>query len=82
MFLFLIYSIEKNNKIKAEFYFRLPFLQNGQYVIMASFAEGDINENVQHHWLNNAAIITVTSSNVRWGLVGIAFDSVKLKVEK
>jgi lipopolysaccharide transport system ATP-binding protein len=77
-----ISSIEKNDKIKAEFNFRLPFLQNGQYVIMASFAEGDIVENIQHHWLNNAAIITVSSSNVRWGLVGIAFDSVKLKVEK
>ncbi|UOG93365.1 MAG: ABC transporter ATP-binding protein [Candidatus Thiothrix sulfatifontis] len=63
----------------GEFVFRLPMLPNGQYVVMASLANGDIHNHVQHHWLHDAVILNVSSSTVRWGLVGIAFDNVNLK---
>lgn len=63
----------------GEFVFRLPMLPNGQYVVMASLANGDIHNHVQHHWLHDAVILNVSSSAVRWGLVGIAFDNVNLK---
>jgi len=55
-------------------------LPNGQYAVMASVAEGDLYNNVQHHWLNDALIINVSSSKVRWGLVGIEFERVSLEV--
>ena len=66
--------------IEASFIFRLPMLPNGHYSIMASLADGDLHENIQHHWMHDAAIINVSSSKVRWGLVGIPFDLVELKV--
>ena len=64
----------------AEFHFQIPMLPNGQYAVMASLAEGNLYENIQHHFMHDALIITVSSSKIRWGLVGISFDSVSLKV--
>lgn len=66
------------NFIEAEFRFRLPMLPNGQYSVMCSLADGDLNNNVQHHWLHDALILTVSSSKIRWGLVGINFESVEM----
>lgn len=62
------------------FEFRLPMLPNGQYAVMVSVADGDLYDNVQHHWLHDALIINVSSKKIRWGLVGIPFERVELKV--
>ena len=62
------------------FEFRLPMLPNGQYAVMASVANGDLHSNVQHQWMHDALIINVSSSKIRWGLVGIPFERVELKV--
>ncbi len=63
----------------CEYVFRLPMLPNGQYAVMASLADGDLHTNVQHHWLHDALIINVSSSKVRWGLVGVHFEKIELK---
>jgi len=47
---------------------------------MASVADGDAYNNVQHHWMHDAMIINVSSSKIRYGLVGIPFERVELKV--
>lgn len=65
----------------AEFDFRLPMLPNGQYAVVAAVAEGDLYNNVQHHWLHEAYILNVSSSLVRWGLVGIPFERLELKLQ-
>lgn len=64
---------------EGEFVFRMPMLPNGQYVVMTSLADGDLYNHVQHHWLHNALILNVSSSKVRFGLVGVQFDKVSLK---
>lgn len=71
--------VKSGTVIEGEFVFRLPMLPNGQYSVMASYADGDLNSHVQHHWLHDALIITVSSSRVRWGLVGVQFDRVGLR---
>lgn len=68
----------KNSIIKAQFEFKLPMLQNGEYSITASLASGTQESHVQLHWLNECAIITVSSSLVRWGIVGINFSKVEM----
>ena len=73
-------SIKKGQKFTGEFVFRLPMLPNGQYAVMASVADGNLYNNVQHHFLHDALIINVTSSKIRWGLVGIPFERVALEV--
>ena len=55
-------------------------LPNGDYAVFASVANGELHDNVQHHLLHDALIVKVSSSKVRWGLVGVAFDRVELKV--
>ena len=64
---------------ESEYVFRLPMLPNGQYAVMASLADGDLYSNVQHHWLHEALFLNVSSSKVRWGLVGLHFEKVELK---
>jgi len=74
-------SVGSGLTLEGIFEFNLPMLPNGQYVVMASIADGDIYENIQHHWLHDALIINVSSSKVRYGLVGIPFKRVELKVK-
>lgn len=62
----------------GQFEFTLPMLPNGQYVVMASLADGDLFNNIQHHWLHDALVLNVSSSKVRWGLVGVPFSHVSL----
>ena len=64
----------------AEYVFCLPmWLPNGGYAVMASLADGDLHSNIQHHWLHDALILNVSSSKVRWDLVGVWFEKVELK---
>ncbi len=67
--------------VRAEFDFTLPMLPNGDYAISASFADGSLEENIQHHFLHEALILKVSSSKVRWGLVGVRFDAVRIEVD-
>lgn len=67
------------NTLSAEYVFRLPMLPNGEYTVVASLGDGDLHSNVQHHWLHDALIINVSSSKVRWGLVGVHFEKVEMK---
>ena len=71
--------ISAGTMFASEYVFRLPMLPNGQYAVMASLADGNLYTNVQHHWLHDAAILNVSSSKVRWGLVGINFEKIELK---
>lgn len=71
-------SLAAGHVIVAQFEFTLPMLPNGQYVVMASLADGDLHNNIQHHWLHDALVLNVSSSKVRWGLVGVPFSHVSL----
>lgn len=71
-------TAKQGSIVRAEFDFMLPMLPNGDYAVMASIADGDMEGNVQHHFLHDACIIKVWSSKVRWGLVGLRFDRVIL----
>jgi lipopolysaccharide transport system ATP-binding protein len=73
-------SIEKGMTFEGVFEFKLPMLPNGQYAVMASVADGDAYDNLQHHWMHDALIINVSSSKIRYGLVGIPFERVELEV--
>lgn len=67
-------------ELRAEFVFKLPMLQDGQYVVMTSLANGDSYNHIQHHYVHDALIINVHSSKIRFGIVGIPFESVSLKI--
>lgn len=68
--------------VEAIYEFKLPMLPNGQYILMASLADGDLYNNIQHHWLHDALLLNVNSSKVRWGLVGVEFNKVRLDLHE
>lgn len=70
--------VKAGGYLYAEFIFKLPMLPNGEYSVMVSLAEGVLKDHIQHHWLHDAYIINVSSSKVRWGLVGIEFEKASL----
>lgn len=73
-------SVAAGNHFQGEFVFRLPMLPNGHYSVMASLANGDLCNHIQHHWLHDALLLTVSSSKVRWGLVGVPFWKIALRM--
>lgn len=72
--------VPSGKEFDGVFEFQLPMLPNGQYVVMASVANGTLYDHIQHHWLHDALIVNVSSSTVRFGLVGLAFNQVRLQV--
>ena len=67
--------VANGHKVVGEFVFRMPILYVGDYSIMVSFAEGVQNENVQHHWMNDAYIFK-SHSPEPLALMGIPMKSV------
>src|SRR2546426_1171783 len=59
--------IKPGMSFQGVFEFHLPMLPNGKYVVMASVADGDLYQHVQHHWMHDALIINVVSSKVEYG---------------
>ena len=73
-------KIMPEQEFAGEFDFRLPMLPNGEYAIMASVANGTQYDNVQHHYMHDAFIVNISSSKIRFGLVGVPFERVVLEV--
>jgi lipopolysaccharide transport system ATP-binding protein len=74
-------KVSPGQEFTGEFVFRLPMMPDGQYSVMASVADGDLSSNVQHHYLHDALIINIYSSKIRWGLMGISFESIALEIQ-
>jgi lipopolysaccharide transport system ATP-binding protein len=73
-------AVVSGTVLEAVFTFRLPMLPNGSYSMTVAIADGDPYDHVQHHWLHDALAINVASQKLRYGLVGIPFESVTLDV--
>lgn len=73
-------ATESGDLLEAVFAFSLPLLPNGSYSMTVSIADGDPFDHVQHHWLHDAVLIDVASERLRYGLVGIPFESVTMDI--
>ena len=71
-------SVVENGEIVAIFEFRLPILPSGEYGISVAIAEGTQNSHVQHHWMHDALMVSVHSSSVCFGLLGIPMKRISL----
>jgi len=67
-------------EIVGTFRLIMPMLPSGEYSVMASVADGDIASNLQHHWVEDALIIKVYTSRVRYGLVGAFIYDIDLNI--
>lgn len=75
-------SAQPGDELTASFRLIFPMLPSGEYALMASIADGDLSSNTQHHWLENATVISVASSRVRHGLTGAFITDVKFTLEQ
>ena len=64
--------------LRALFRFWFPMLPSGSYSLTASIGDGSLSTNTAHHWLDDSAIITVSSSRVRYGLAGAFITNIEL----
>ena len=76
-----ICEIVAGQEFEAEFIFRLPNLQNGEYTIMISLATGSTLDHIHHHYLHDALLVKVYSSKIRFGIIGIPFEFISLSVD-
>lgn len=71
---------EAGSSLHASFRFWFPMLPSGSYSLMASIADGSLATNTQHHWLDNSAIVIVSSSRVRYGLAGAFITNIDFSI--
>ena len=65
--------------VRAAFSFRMPVLPAGDYVVLASIADGTQTEHVQLHWASEALQFHSHTSSVCTGLVGVPMQSIELE---
>jgi lipopolysaccharide transport system ATP-binding protein len=73
--------VSSGERFVARFRFRLPYLPHGEYMVNAALAEGTQDEHVQHHWVHEAMILTVSRSSVVHGLIGIPMLDIEIEKE-
>jgi lipopolysaccharide transport system ATP-binding protein len=73
-------SAQEGSLLVARFRIWFPMLPSGEYMLMASIADGDIQSHIQHHWTEDAAVINVSASKVRYGLVGAFLKAASLDI--
>ena len=59
----------------------MPFLPTGEYAITCAIADGDQNNAIQQHWIDEAIVFHVTSSHVVRGLCGIPMQDIELAID-
>lgn len=69
---------KKGDTLQAVFRMWFPMLPAGEYALMASIADGDEANHIQHHWTEDAVLISVSPNKMRYGLVGAFINHVSL----
>jgi lipopolysaccharide transport system ATP-binding protein len=62
--------------ITAQFYFQMPVLPRGQYVVTPAIATGRQDSHIQQHWIHEALILESASAHVHLGLIGIPMQRI------
>jgi lipopolysaccharide transport system ATP-binding protein len=75
-----IAPVEPGEEVLGKFRLLMPMLPSGEYTIMASVADGEIDANIQHHWVEDAVTLRISSSRVRYGLVGAFIYGIHLEI--
>lgn len=74
-------ALEEGCEYTASFDFYLPMLASGTYTVMASIAEGDLQEHVQHHWLEDALLVRVVNERLQYGVIGAFMKNVDFSLK-
>lgn len=75
-------DMKKNKEYVIEFYFTMPLISTGKYLVSTAIAEGTQYEHTQHHWIHDAIAFEIQSAskfaNIG-GILNIEVDKLKLE---
>ncbi|MBV1884518.1 MAG: ABC transporter ATP-binding protein [Pseudomonadales bacterium] len=74
--------LDEGQDMYVDFEFVMPLLQNGDYSICVAVAEGTLEHHVQHHWVHDALLFSVKTTSVRFGIVGIPMNAIRVNVSE
>jgi ABC-type polysaccharide/polyol phosphate transport system ATPase subunit len=55
--------LEKGTVAICRILFDFPEIKNGQYTVSAAVAEGSLSHHIQHHWVHDAYIVNLSSTD-------------------
>lgn len=71
-------AVAAGGRVRARFRFWMPPLPAGRYAVMVSIANGNRHAHIQHHWAEDALVLTVSNNAIRYGLIGTVFTDIQL----
>ncbi|WOO39841.1 ABC transporter ATP-binding protein [Rubellicoccus peritrichatus] len=74
-------EIEEGGRFVAEFVFRMPYFNAGEYFIFAAVATGTHDDHSQQHWVHEALKFSSNPNRICLGLIGLPMMEVSLKQE-
>lgn len=74
--------VGSGDRFHATFRFQLPFLPPGDYFFAVAVAEGTQANHVQHHWIDDALFLQVSSSHLVHALLGIPMQEITLRMDE
>ncbi len=74
------FTVRSGQRFQAEFWFQMPLLPVGDYVIRSQVALGTEDNNAVIHCLDNALLFRSTTSGARHGLVGVPMQKIGISL--
>ena len=72
--------MEAGRFFTADFTFRMPIVERGEYTIGVAVAEGSQENHIQHQWRHDALVLQSVSTSVTTGLMGIPMKDISLRI--
>ncbi|MCW8348135.1 ABC transporter ATP-binding protein [Vibrio sp. ZSDZ65] len=67
------------DRFETKFAFRFPTLPVGEYSLGIAVANGSQENHIQHQWIHDALILTISSSSTVHGLIGIPMKNITIE---
>jgi lipopolysaccharide transport system ATP-binding protein len=74
------FPVEAGSTFEACFEIEFPYLPTGSYSMVVALSDGTQLEHIHHRWIDDALFLTVDSSHVEGGLVGLPLHQVEIEV--
>lgn len=74
------FAVHAGQRYQADFWFQMPLLPRGEYVIRVATAHGSEDAHAMMHCIDSALMFRSTTTGARHGLVGVPMQQIKVNV--
>lgn len=75
-------AFPSNTLVSAKFYYIMPLLAKGEYLISVAFADGGASNHIQLHWIHDCLKLSVVSGPFLQGDFGVSDPRVEVSLER